>query len=88
MALMQMHVGYLDLCELLWDGTDVLRVQRQATEVMRRLEGIFDVLLKKASLLMTEKGLLWRFYSTWETIDRILGSVAKEEGLAQIAQSS
>lgn len=37
---------------------------------------------------MTEKGLLWRIYSTWETIVRILGSVAKEKGLAQIAQSS
>lgn len=36
---------------------------------------------------MTEKGLLWSFYSTWETIDGILGNMAKVKGLAQVAWS-
>lgn len=35
--------------------------------------------------MMTEKRLLWSTYSTWETIDRILGNVAKVKGLAKIA---
>ena len=36
--------------------------------------------------MMTEKGLLWSICSTWKTIDRILGNVAKVKGLAQIAR--
>lgn len=40
------------------------------------------MLLKRTSLMMTEKGLLWSICSTWEPIDRILGNVPKVKGLA------
>lgn len=45
------------------------------------------MLVKRTSLMMNEKWLLWSICTPWETVDRILGNVAKVKGLAKIIQS-